>query len=167
MRKRLIGLLVTVFTLISCNQYESRDGNFYKFEDLYSEGILTEYDVVNINYRFNYKSVLDANGFKTTNYPTEAIKEIPELDEKVADDILTSYKKDYCEVNSDNEYRLKQSEYLKIDDYFGCYNGYYGVIFNHLVEHIPEDDIQFSIIAGYRFNFGFVGDEQIKFFKYI
>ena len=37
----------------------------------------------------------------------------------------------------------------------------------NLGEHIPEDDIEFSIIAGYRFNYGFVGDEQIKFFKYI
>ena len=153
--------------LISCNKYESRDGNFYKFEDLYSEGTLTEYDVVNINYRYNCENVLDANGFTTTNYPTEAIKEIPELDEKVAEDILASYKKDYCEVDPNDEYRLEQSKYLKIEEYFGCYDGYYGVLFNNLGEHIPEDDIEFSIIAGYRFNYGFVGDEQIKFFKYI
>ena len=131
MRKRLIGLIVTIFTLISCNHYESRDGNFYKFEDLYSEGVLTEYDVVNINYWFNYESVLDANGFKTMNYPTEAIKEITELDEKVAEDILASYKKDYCEVDPNDEYRLEQSKYLKIEEYFGCYDGYYGVLFNN------------------------------------
>lgn len=116
--------------LIDENDYDSHYGTFYSFQELYLEDKLTENDIYNLYYYFNYYDILNPDKGDSSK-----LIEKKELAKETKDKIIHDYHNTLmAKISEDSQSNITF-------DYFGTYSGYvFCKIYIKKAEPSPDDD---------------------------
>lgn len=154
--KRLLAILLTLTTLgclglRGCKKRQAI-GKFYTLQEACEQGFLTEEDVKAIAF---YHGGREANADKFE----EDYVPIPKNPEQIPAKIQNDIKSDYIYYFLKESKNAKESM-IKIEEYYGSYNGYYVAVIGHNVPGTNHHTgIMTKEIMGYKFTYDWKGIE--------
>ena len=152
--KRLLAILLTLTTLgclgVSSCKKRQAIGKFYTLQEAFDQGFLTEEDVKAIAF---YHGGREANvdKFEEDYAPT------PKNPAQIPASIQNDIKSDYIFYFLKESKKAKESM-IKIEKYYGYYNGCYVVVIDHSVPGYGHHaGIMTVEIMGYKFTYDWKG----------
>ncbi len=154
--KRLLAILLTLTTLgclgLSGCKKRQAIGKFYTLQEACEQGFLTEEDVKAIAF---YHGGREANADKFEEDYVPISKNPEQIPAKIQNDI----KSDYIYYFLKESKNAKESM-IKIEEYYGSYNGYYVAVIGHNVPGTNHHTgIMTKEIMGYKFTYDWKGIE--------
>ena len=154
--KRLLAILLTLTTLgclgLSGCKKRQAIGKFYTLQEACEQGFLTEEDVKAIAF---YHGGREANvdKFEEDYAPT------PKNPAQIPAKIQNNIKSDYIFYFLKESKKAKESM-IKIEKYYGYYNGCYVVVIDHSVPGYGHNEGIMTVeIMGYKFTYNWKGIE--------
>lgn len=157
--KRFLAILLTIITLgclgLSGCKKRQAIGKFYTLQEACEQGLLAEEDVKAIAFYHGGREA-NADKFEEDYVPT------PKNPEQIPAKIQNDIKSDYIYYFLKESKNAKESM-IKIEEYYGSYNGYYVAVISHNVPGTNHHTgIMTKEIMGYNFTYDWKGIDVWK-----